>query len=145
MAKTLPRDKRAVFNHLAPILDSSTVTRSMALLSLEVRRETNSRSSREREAVLPLHDINTSNYAGSGQQLCHNVIIPALKEKGLTCSLCISAEMTLGIMHKIQKSADDDESTLASKLAGISHPKSETLGTSGPHRMYLGPTKNVCS
>ena len=29
----------------------------MALLSLEVRRESNSRSSQEREAVLPLHDI----------------------------------------------------------------------------------------
>ena len=29
----------------------------MVLLSLEVRRETNSRSSREREAVLLLHDI----------------------------------------------------------------------------------------
>ena len=33
------------------------VTRSMALLSLEIRRETNSRSSWEREAILPLHDI----------------------------------------------------------------------------------------
>ena len=27
--------------------------------------------------------------------------------------------MTLGIMHKLQKSADDDESTLASKLTDI--------------------------
>ena len=33
------------------------VTQLMALLSLEVWRETNSRSSWEREAVLPLHDI----------------------------------------------------------------------------------------
>ena len=35
------------------------VTRSMALLSLEVRKETNSCSSQEREAVLLLHDIYT--------------------------------------------------------------------------------------
>ena len=35
----------------------STVTRSMALLSFEVWRETNSRSSREREAIWSLHDI----------------------------------------------------------------------------------------
>ena len=55
--KTLPHDKRAVFDYLAPILDLSTVTRSMALLSLDVRRENNSCSSWEREAVLPLHDI----------------------------------------------------------------------------------------
>ena len=33
------------------------VTWSMALLSLNVRRETNSRSSQEREAILLLHDI----------------------------------------------------------------------------------------
>ena len=33
------------------------VTQLMALLSLKVWRETNSRSSWEREAVLPLHDI----------------------------------------------------------------------------------------
>ena len=33
------------------------VTRSMALLSLDVQRETNSCSSQEREAVLLLHDI----------------------------------------------------------------------------------------
>ena len=49
-----------MFDYLAPttrmILDLSTVTRSMALLSLEVQRETNSRSSQEREAVLLLHD-----------------------------------------------------------------------------------------
>ena len=32
------------------------VTQSMALLSLEVQRKTNSRSSQEREAILPLHD-----------------------------------------------------------------------------------------
>ena len=57
LAETLPCDKRAVFNYLAPIIDSSTVTWSMALLSLEVRRETNSRSSRQREAVWSLHDI----------------------------------------------------------------------------------------
>ena len=57
MAETLLCDKRAVFDYLAPIIDLSTVTRSMALLSLEVQRETNSRSSREREAVLSLHDI----------------------------------------------------------------------------------------
>ena len=46
-----------MFDYLAPILDLSTVTQSMALLSLDVQRETNSRSSREREAILPLHDI----------------------------------------------------------------------------------------
>ena len=33
------------------------VTRSMALLSLKVWRETNSHSSQEREAILLLHDI----------------------------------------------------------------------------------------
>ena len=53
--------KRAVFDYPAPttrtILDLSTVTRSMALLSLDVRRETNSCSSQEREAVLLLYDI----------------------------------------------------------------------------------------
>ena len=53
---------RAVFNYLTPIIDSSTVTRSMALLSLEVRRETNSRSSREREAIWSLHDIYFTSY-----------------------------------------------------------------------------------
>ena len=57
LAETLPHDKRAVFDYLALILDLSTVTWSMALLSLEVWRETNSRSSQEREAILPLHDI----------------------------------------------------------------------------------------
>ena len=56
LAKTLPHDKRAVFNYLTLIIDSSTVTWSMALLSLEVQRETNSRSSREREAILSLHN-----------------------------------------------------------------------------------------
>ena len=53
----MPRDKRAVFGYLAPILDLSTVTWSMALLSLKVWRETNSCSSWEREAILLLHDI----------------------------------------------------------------------------------------
>ena len=57
MAETLPHDKRVVFDYLTLILDLSTVTRSMALLSLEVWRETNSRMSQERKAVLLLHDI----------------------------------------------------------------------------------------
>ena len=52
--------KRVVFDYLTPttrpILDLSTVTRSMALLSLDVQRETNSCSSQEREAILLLHD-----------------------------------------------------------------------------------------
>ena len=60
LAKTLPCDKRAVFDYPGPttqtILDLSTVTRSMALLSLKVRSETNSHSSQGREAVLLLHD-----------------------------------------------------------------------------------------
>ena len=56
MAETLLCDKRVVFDYLAPIIDSSTVTQSMALLSLEVQRETNSRSSWEREAIWSLHD-----------------------------------------------------------------------------------------
>ena len=38
---------RAVFDYLAPILDPSMVTQLMALLSLEVQRETKSRSSQE--------------------------------------------------------------------------------------------------
>ena len=59
MAETLSHDKRAVFDYLTPIIDLSTVTRSMALLSLEVQRETNSRSSWEREAILSLHDMYT--------------------------------------------------------------------------------------
>ena len=54
---TLPCNKSTVFDYLTPILDLSMVTQSMALLSLEVQRETNSRSSQEREAVLLLHDI----------------------------------------------------------------------------------------
>ena len=57
MAETLSHDKRAVFDYLTPIIDSSTVTQLMALLSLKVQRETNSCSSREREAILSLHDI----------------------------------------------------------------------------------------
>ena len=56
MAETLPHDKRVVFDYLAPIIDLSTVTRSMELLSLKVQRETNSCSSQEREAILSLHD-----------------------------------------------------------------------------------------
>ena len=52
--------KMAVFDYPAPttqmILGLSTVTRLMALLSLDVQRETNSHSSQEREAVLLLHD-----------------------------------------------------------------------------------------
>ena len=46
LAETLPHDKRAVFDYFAPtirtILNLSTVTQSMALLSLKVQRETNS-------------------------------------------------------------------------------------------------------
>ena len=52
--------ERVVFGYPAPttrpILELSVVTRSMALLSLEVQRETNSRSSQGREAILLLHD-----------------------------------------------------------------------------------------
>ena len=52
--------KRAVFDYATLttqlILELSTETRSMALLSLKVQRETNSCSSREREAVLLLHN-----------------------------------------------------------------------------------------
>ena len=56
LAETLLHNKRVVFDFLAPILDLSMVTQLMALLSLEVQRETNSCSSQEREAILLLHD-----------------------------------------------------------------------------------------